>query len=62
MEGQVVSLQEVFSFRQMMIDAEGKVRGRFRFNGIKPKFMDRLEIAGIKYADDLFSSEHMLDV
>lgn len=62
MEGQVVSLQEIFSFKQMMIDSEGKVRGRFRFNGIRPKFMDKLEMAGIKLADDLFSSENTLDV
>jgi pilus assembly protein CpaF len=62
MEGQVVSLQEVFSFKQMMIDSEGNVKGRFRFNGIRPKFMDKLEMAGIKLADDLFNSSNTLDV
>ena len=62
MEGQVVSLQEIFSFRQMMIDSEGNVRGRFGFSGIKPKFMDRLGIAGVKLADDLFRSAHTLDL
>lgn len=62
MEGQVVSLQEIFSYKQMMIDSDGKVRGRFRFNGIRPRFMDKLEMAGIKLADDLFDSANTLDV
>jgi len=61
MEGNVVSLQEVFSFQQNTVDAEGKVRGVFRFSGVRPKFMDRLNAAGVKLPEDLFNPSRIVD-
>jgi pilus assembly protein CpaF len=54
MEGETVMLQEIFSFKQSGIDAEGKVAGHFAASGIRPKFMDRLRAFGITVPDAMF--------
>jgi len=48
MEGNVITMQEIFSFQQSSVDEEGRVHGSFVFSGIRPRFMDRLEVAGIR--------------
>jgi pilus assembly protein CpaF len=48
MEGNVVTLQEIFSYRKEGIDQEGKVEGNFEFHGVRPNFMEKLKIAGIQ--------------
>jgi len=40
MEGDIISLQEVFSFEQNGINPDGSVRGEFKFHNIRPKFLD----------------------
>lgn len=40
MEGEVISLQEVFSFEQTGVDQDGKILGDFKFHNIRPKFLD----------------------
>jgi len=40
MEGDVISLQEVFSFQQKGVDADGNVVGEYTFHDIRPKFLD----------------------
>lgn len=54
MEGEVVVLQDIFVFEQKGVDDHGKIIGRFRPTGIRPKFMNKLEAAGIRLPDDLF--------
>jgi pilus assembly protein CpaF len=54
MEGDVITMQEIFAFRQTGIDAQGKVLGRFHATGVRPKFMERLAAFGIRLPDDLF--------
>lgn len=54
MEGEVITLQDIFVFERQGIDANGKVVGRFRATGIRPKFADKLEIAGVDVPEDLF--------
>jgi pilus assembly protein CpaF len=56
MEGDVITLQEIFVFEKKGIDKNGKVIGRFTATGIRPKFAEKLEIAGIDLPDDLFST------
>jgi pilus assembly protein CpaF len=56
MEGDVITLQDIFVFEKMGIDKNGKVLGRYRATGIRPKFADRLEVAGIEVPEDLFFS------
>jgi pilus assembly protein CpaF len=62
MEGPVVTMQEIFSFRQTGMDAEGKVKGYFQFHGVRPKFSDKLAIAGIAVPDDIFSPDNIVEV
>ncbi|MFH1245964.1 MAG: ATPase, T2SS/T4P/T4SS family, partial [Candidatus Omnitrophota bacterium] len=43
MEGEIISMQDIFVFEQTGISANGTIEGRFVPTGIKPKFADRLE-------------------
>ena len=54
MEGDVITMQEIFRFEKIGIDTQGKVRGRFVATGVRPKCCDRLRAAGIDLAPDLF--------
>ncbi len=56
MEGKVITLQEIFVFERKGVDKDGKVIGQHRSTGIRPKFTDRLEMAGIEVPESLFSS------
>jgi len=60
MEGETVTLQDIFVFEKRGVSAEGKVLGRFSATGIRPKFSDKLLAAGIRLAPDLF--DQSLDV
>lgn len=54
MEGDVVTLQDIFVFEKRGIGKDGKVLGSFRATGIRPKFADKLEMAGIEVPEGLF--------
>ncbi|MTI82201.1 MAG: CpaF family protein [Firmicutes bacterium] len=54
MEGDVVVLQDLYSFRQTGINQDSEVEGDFQSSGIRPKFIDRLEASGIKLPPELF--------
>jgi pilus assembly protein CpaF len=54
MEGSVITLQEVFSFKQRTIDPEGRIRGRFLFHGVRPRFTEKFDALGISLPPDLF--------
>ena len=62
MEGSVITLQEIFSFDQTGIDADGKVKGRFRFHGVRPKFMKQLEVANIHINNNVFDASNIVEV
>ena len=47
MEGNIITLQEIFSFQQRRIDPEGNVKGVFRFHGIRPRFVEKFKMVGI---------------
>jgi pilus assembly protein CpaF len=54
MEGDVVSMHDIFLFKQTGVDNLGNARGEFRATGIRPRCMERLEAAGIRLATELF--------
>jgi len=54
MEGDVITLQEIFQFEQSGLDEQGKVQGKFRATGIRPKFLDRCKAAGVNVPLDVF--------
>jgi pilus assembly protein CpaF len=56
MEGDVVTMQEIFKFEQTGIDQNGKVKGRFRATGIRPKFAEKFQAMGIQIPTELFDS------
>jgi pilus assembly protein CpaF len=47
MEGEVVTMQDIFSFRKRGIKESGEVIGAFEPSGIRPKFSERLAVTGI---------------
>jgi len=53
MEGDVVTLTDLFAFEQTGYEA-GKVIGRLRPTGLRPKFMDKIEAAGIHLPPQIF--------
>lgn len=61
MEGNVITIQDIFVFEKRGLDKEGKVLGRFRATGIRPNCADRLELAGLKISDDLFSPDKVYE-
>jgi pilus assembly protein CpaF len=62
MEGNVITLQEIFSFKQQRIDSDGNVKGIFRFHGVRPKFIERFKVSGINVPMDLFDPSRALEV
>jgi pilus assembly protein CpaF len=54
MEGNLVSLQEIFTFKQTGIGPEGRVLGELRATGIRPKFADRLRAFGVDLPGEIF--------
>jgi pilus assembly protein CpaF len=54
MEGDVIIMQEIFRYDMQGVTEEGKVKGRFRATGIRPKFMEHTEARGINLSDKLF--------
>src|SRR5579859_5624185 len=54
MEGEIVTLQDLFVFEKRGLDPDGKVVGRFAATGIRPKFYEKLLSAGIRLRSDLF--------
>ena len=54
MEGDVITMQEIYTFQQTGVAADGTVQGHFKATGIRPKFAERLKIYGAPLRDDLF--------
>ena len=62
MEGNVITTQEIFSFHQKGVDAEGKVRGIFRFQGVRPKFVEKFKVLGIDIAPGVFDPNNVVEI
>jgi pilus assembly protein CpaF len=54
MEGEVVTMQDIFAFRKKGIGQDGAVLGEFSPTGIRPKFAERLITSGIRLPMDMF--------
>jgi pilus assembly protein CpaF len=54
MEGDTIVLQDIFLFEQLGIDENGRVVGRLKPLGIRPKFIERIENAGIHLPPEIF--------
>lgn len=58
MEGEVISMQEVFRFNQTGVDADGTVQGQFVATGVRPHFHEHLVACGQDVPMRLFSTNH----
>jgi len=54
MEGDMITMQEIFAFNMMGLTEDKKVKGRFIATGIRPRFMKRLEAMGLNLPSNLF--------
>ena len=62
MEGSIITMQEIFSFRQTGMDEEGKIKGHFSFHGVRPRFIDKFAVAGISVPRDVFDPEKIFEI
>jgi pilus assembly protein CpaF len=54
MEGEVITMQEIFAYKQTGLSPEGLVQGYFQASGVRPKFTDRLRAFGAVLPDTMF--------
>jgi len=56
MEGEVVTTQEIFNFQQAGMDQQGRIKGRFKASGVRPKFIERFQAYGIPLSQEIFDA------
>jgi len=56
MEGETVTMQDIFTFEKTGVTENGRVTGRFRASGVRPKFYERLTTAGIQLPASVFQT------
>ena len=62
MEGNMITMQDLFNFEREGIDAEKKVLGHFQFSGIRPQFSEDLRAAGILLPLEMSAGNQLLEV
>jgi pilus assembly protein CpaF len=60
MEQDVITMQEIFRFERTGLTPQGKVTGRFRATGIRPKCAERLETMGLHLPVEMFEHVHVV--
>jgi pilus assembly protein CpaF len=53
-EGEVIALQEIFTFEQTGVHANGSIKGHFKAMGIRPRFVERFKALGLSIPPDIF--------
>ena len=61
MEGDLITLQELFVFQQTGLDENRKVKGRFKATGVRPKFAERMAAKGVPLPVDLFDPQKVYE-
>ena len=54
MEGDIINMQEIYTFKRTGVNAQGMITGYFCATGVRPKFCERLAAFGVALPDDLF--------
>ena len=60
MEQDTIIMQDIFRYKQLGIDQNGRAYGQFEASGVRPSFVHRLEAAGIKLPSNLFQERVLL--
>jgi pilus assembly protein CpaF len=61
MEGDVITMQEIFRFEQTGVASDGKVLGHFCATGVRPRFADRLRLFGTPVPDSAFDPDRIYE-
>ena len=61
MEGDIINMQEIYTFKRTGVNSEGKITGYFGATGVRPKFCERLAAFGLALPDDLFDPSRRFD-
>ena len=61
MEGDLITLQELFVFQQTGLDQNRKVKGRFKATGVRPKFAERVAAKGVALPSELFDPQKVYE-
>ncbi len=62
MEGEIITLQEIFTFEQTGLTEERKVIGKFAATGVRPKFAQKFQALGIELSPELFDPMKVYEV
>jgi len=54
MEGEIITTQEIFAFKQTGLDEHGAILGHFSASGVRPRFLERFRAFGITVSEKLF--------
>jgi pilus assembly protein CpaF len=60
MEQDVIIMQEIFRFRQLGVDQNGRAFGQFESTGVRPTFIARLEAKGVKLPSNMFAERVLM--
>ena len=60
MEQDVIIMQEIFRYRQLGIDQNGRAFGQFEATGVRPSFVPRLEQKGVQLPSNMFAERVLL--
>jgi pilus assembly protein CpaF len=61
MEGDVVTMQDIFVFKQTGLHSDGTVKGHFQATGVRPRFMERLASRGLSLPDAVFDPGYRME-
>jgi pilus assembly protein CpaF len=54
MEGNTITMQEIFCFEQTGVDSNGRVEGSFTMRGVMPRFFEKFKAHGVSVSGDIF--------
>ena len=60
MEGDIITMQDIFKFEQDGVNGQGKAYGRIVSTGVRPGFMDRIKAAGCSVDTDMFTPRDLV--
>jgi len=60
MEQDIIIMQEVFRYKQVGIDQNGRAYGQFEATGVRPSFISRLESKGVKLPSNMFAERILM--
>ena len=62
MEGDMINMQEIFTFKRTGLDSEGRVKGYLCATGVRPQFTERLQAFGVSVPDHIYDPQKRYEV